>query len=612
MSGTWVPLERGLALAQEYKIEALLRPIIDFEPTSASPPLAPKHVTAVPIRTKRNGEATMATRGSKRTRAPDSSDSRASSPHGSVGDASLSSSPSRLSSGSRSASPLASTEYDSNDELQIGSMTRQSARKRKQASRHGEGDSKSRRGAEPKGPAQYGEIILDYFINDTNIIPNILINPPIDFDPNMSLDDDGHTPLHWACAMGRTRVVKLLVTAGADIFKVNKQGQTALMRSVMFGNNYDVRKFPELYEHLHKSTLNIDHSNRTVFHHIVGVVIGKGNPHAARYYMETLLTRLSTFPQELADIINFQDEEGETALTMAARCRSKRLVKLLIDHGADPKIRNRDGKSCEDYILEDERFRSSPTSRTVPLPSHASSSNALGTSIGSLSRVYHSDIARHAGAKTVAEMTALLEQLAASYDKELSEKERDLTQARFVLGSVQTEIAETQKALQSVKEKAGEFDETKARLEELENTMIAKLDESYRKAYQRWSHEEAMNKPPAVQAPPKHEDDPMDGTDALDASDLDQIEEYYRAKDTQTPEQIRAECEALREELAVHQNQRRGIFEQYVKEQSDAGTGGRMQDYRRLIAAGLGGVPTSGVDEVVGMLLEVRRGSITK
>ena len=76
--------------------------------------------------------------------------------------------------------------------------------------------------------------------------------------------------------MGRIRVVKLLLTAGADIFRVNKAGQTPLMRSVMFANNYDVRKFPELYELLHRSTLNIDNSNRTVFHHIVDVAMSKG------------------------------------------------------------------------------------------------------------------------------------------------------------------------------------------------------------------------------------------------------------------------------------------------------------------------------------------------
>lgn len=486
----------------------------------------------------------------------------------------------------------------------MGSVTRQSARKRKLAAT--EPESKIRRpervGSPVNDPTRYGDIILDYFISDTNTIPSILVNPPIDFDPNMALDDDGHTPLHWACAMGRTRVVKLLLTAGADIYKINKQGQTALMRSVMFGNNYDVRKFPELYELLHRSTLNIDNSNRTVFHHIIGVAMGKGNPHAARYYMETLLGRLSDFPQELADIINFQDEEGETALTMAARCRSKRLVKLLIDHGADPKIKNRDGKTCEDYILEDERFRSSPNSRAIQLRTMPATSSLP------VPRTYHSDIARKAGGKAVADATTLLEGLAEAYDKELMDQERDLTQARYVLGSLQAEIAENHKALQAQRETSVLYDEAKAELESLENEMLAKLEASYRVAWQEWMQDDTPIRPTSSNGNMKSTDDPMDGTHALDASDLDQIEEYYRAPDhQQNTDEIGTECEALRQEIVEQQRRRQEMFKQYIKDQSEAGTGGRMQDYRRLIAAGMGGtIQPSKVDEIVDALLEVR------
>src|ERR1700729_3490171 len=101
--------------------------------------------------------------------------------------------------------------------------------------------------------------------------------------------------------------------------------------SVMFANNYDVCKFPELYELLHWSTLNIDRHNRTVFHHVVAM--SKGKTHTSRYYMETVLSPLEEYPKEFADGINFQDDDGETALTMASRCRSKRLAKILIDHG---------------------------------------------------------------------------------------------------------------------------------------------------------------------------------------------------------------------------------------------------------------------------------------
>jgi hypothetical protein len=87
--------------------------------------------------------------------------------------------------------------------------------------------------------------------------------------------------------MRRIRIVNFPSPASADVFKVNKSGQTALMRSVMFANNYDVRKFPELYELLHRSMLNIDKYNRTVFHHIVDVAMSKGKTHARWYKVST-------------------------------------------------------------------------------------------------------------------------------------------------------------------------------------------------------------------------------------------------------------------------------------------------------------------------------------
>lgn len=48
------------------------------------------------------------------------------------------------------------------------------------------------------------------------------------------------------------------------------------------------------------------------------------------------------------------------------------------------------------------------------------------------------------------------------------------------------------------------------------------------------------------------------------------------------------------------------MFDELVAFQAEAGTGGRMSEYRRLIGAGCGGVPPSEVDQVLGMLLEVR------
>ncbi|KAF8631274.1 hypothetical protein AX15_002600 [Amanita polypyramis BW_CC] len=643
--GTWIPLERGLGLAKQYNCEHLLRPIIEFQPAAKSPPLAPKHLVSSSVsRPTRRGHGVepassgsiIHTRSSRRQTqetGEQESDHDTLSVHGTE-DGSMTPSPSEASSSSRTPSPIHSPSA-SYSGLEDGFQQHAGGRRRQRRSmderledisdedRNGSLDSRS-----------YGDQILEYFISDTNQIPPLLISPPTNFDPNMPIDDDGHTPLHWACAMGRIRVVKLLLTAGADTYRVNKSGQTALMRSVMFANNYDVRKFPELYELLHRSTLNVDTLNRTVFHHVVDVAMSKGKTHAARYYMETILNRLSDYPKELADVINFQDEDGETALTLAARCRSKRLVKLLIDHGGDPKIMNNDGKSAEDYILEDERFRSSP----VP-PSRITSMafrNALAaypilsahmnysstTANGDRQPLHISTAAQRASTRCVNDMATLLDSLASSFDQELKDKERDMNQAHALLSNIQAEILESQRSVNHLKNQAEGLAQTTQDLEQLEQELLTKMGRRYRLGWEKWVKDEELREKPfgygGKVAPPfelsKQEESKielgLEGDNSRekrtpsgmeeDGSDL----EALYANIPTDPEELKRACEELREEISQHRKRRKMLFEELVTFQAEAGTNGRMGKYRRLIAAGCGGISPSEIDHVLGMLLE--------
>ncbi|KAJ7937387.1 hypothetical protein B0H13DRAFT_2246599 [Mycena leptocephala] len=567
--GTWIPLERGLALAKQYNCELLLRPIIEFQPAAKSPPLAPKHLVAStagrpPRKPAANdsllGSPMVSTRSSRR-QVPDvvddESDHETMSARGSE-DGSMTPSPSEASSSSRTPSPIRSP----------------IPRTRPMDASNGAND-----------PRAYADQLLEFFISDSNQVPPFLINRTPEFDPNMAIDDDGHTPLHWACAMGRIRVVKLLLTAGADIFKVNNAGQTCLMRSVMFANNYDVRKFPELYELLHRSTLNIDNYNRTLFHHIVDVAMSKGKTHAARYYMEIVLSRLSDYPKELADVINFQDEDGETALTMAARCRSKRLVKLLIDNGADPKIVNNDGKSTEDYILEDERFRSSPRAST----------------------------------RCVNDMTSMLDSLAASFDQELRDKERDTAQAHALLGNIQAEILESQRTVGHLRGQAEGLAQAKQHLKDREEALYTKMGRRYRLGWEKWVKDEEIREKEIrdagngeLVAPTTYRmEEDMDVDDEAtrmkrklaQTEDISDLITLYSDIPTD-PEALRQACNALRQDVEQFRKRRKGTFDELVSFQAEAGTSGRMGEYRRLIGAGCGGVPPSEVDHVLGMLLE--------
>ncbi|KAF8924344.1 hypothetical protein BGZ58_001896 [Dissophora ornata] len=216
--------------------------------------------------------------------------------------------------------------------------------------------------------SHYADILLNYFVSDSSSPPSILINPPPDLDFDLIIDEEGHTPLHWAVAMARTKIVKLLVQHGADIYRVNNQGQTALMRSVLFTNNFDMKTFPSLLEILQKTIFTIDKNDQTVFHHVAVTAGMRGKVHASRYYMECLLDKLAQHPQELSSIINVQDAVGDTALIIAARIANKKVVRLLLDAGADPKIRNKSGRNADEFLQDPDFYAGGSSSSSLPPP----------------------------------------------------------------------------------------------------------------------------------------------------------------------------------------------------------------------------------------------------
>ncbi|WFD48510.1 Transcription factor mbp1 (MBF subunit p120) [Malassezia furfur] len=574
--GTWIPMDIAIALAEHYHIRELLEPIIAFVPSERSPPPAPKHAIASSGRLKKTPSEVL-----------DPARLRASSEEGSSevlghddlnrSEGSISPSPSDMSSASRTPSPIApehaayAPRYaDARGRPPVYTPgTHMAPYAYRDAYAVQQQRTPTYEDAEPQ--VRYAEIILDYFISETTTIPPLLVNPPLDFDPNMSIDEDEHTALHWACAMGRIRVVKLLLSAGADVFRVNSNGQTALMRAAMFSNNYDLRKFPELFELLHRSILNIDRNDRTVFHHVVDLALSRGKPHASRYYLETMIHRLAEYGDQLADILNFQDDEGETALTMAARARSKRLVKLLLEHGADPKIRNREGRNAEDYIVEDERFRASPSRPHAPEPAPGAHTSEAG---------------QRAAGKALGLVSTLLHDLADSYDTELAVLDKKLTHAQSLLVQIQTEIAESNRTEAALRARGHDADETAAQLARLEDELrAARRAKADRDAAAAWADAErqiAAARAEAHLAP-----------DALGATPL--RAPWLDAPDAPLRDALARACDDAR--AALHR--RDALERQCVDALRDQGTGPTMTTYRRLIAAGCGGIPTEDVDAVV-------------
>ncbi|KDN33829.1 hypothetical protein RSAG8_13085, partial [Rhizoctonia solani AG-8 WAC10335] len=278
---------------------------------------------------------------------------------------------------------------------------------------------------------------------------------------------------------------------------------------------------------------------------------------------------------------------------MAARCRSKRLVKILLDHGADPKIANRDGKTTEDYIFEDERFRLSPTiAPAAPQPA-----------LELVPQLHYSKTAQRTTTKATAEAATLMASLAAAFDAELVSKERDLAQAHALLTNIQGEILESQRAVNVLKTQGQGLEEAERELKALEEELRVKMGTRYRLGWEKWLRdEEARDK--AWKAEQAHSSsqpsNPSSEHAPLPTLTIDLTELYSPPKGTSIAEA----SDALRAEIGKLRTRRHELFDEFVQQQADSGTSGRMAEYRRLISAAAGGVPMQEVDSVVPMLLE--------
>ncbi|KAF7722966.1 hypothetical protein EC973_002477 [Apophysomyces ossiformis] len=316
--GTWIPYDRALALAKQYNVDGLLKPIFDFVKGGESPPLAPKHNAASSARAPKVREP----RGRKRAKPQDEPEEV--------------SHLSDTSNATPSPKFRAITEPKKLEEYVLPALYHKGVRRR--AHDEQEGDEED-----------YAQTLLDHFVSGDEGIPDLLLHPPRNLDINLIIDDEGHTSLHWASAMGRLKIVKLLIQKNADIYRVNYKGQTALMRSVLFTNNFDDKTFPELLHMLQKTMFNIDKKDQTVFHHVAFTASSKAKVQASRYYMECLIEKLR-HRSELISILNVQDVYGDTALTISARIGNKKMVNLLVDAGASTEVANEEGMTSQDYL----------------------------------------------------------------------------------------------------------------------------------------------------------------------------------------------------------------------------------------------------------------------
>ncbi|TGZ81578.1 apses-domain-containing protein [Ascodesmis nigricans] len=648
--GTWVPLDRARQIAQQYNVEDILMPIFNFRPSTESPPLAPKHITAASSKPRPAPRAPKAPRApaAKRVAKPappppppvalpppqldeDSFD------EGHDGDDMSEIDP--LDDPSvhslMSSSPTGASDFE---------MPEHRSLKRKR----GHMQHSSLASYEVMSPPHhrsisYSDELLDYFMNKDLDVPDFLLRTPPDFDVNEVIDTEGHTAIHWAAAMGDLKVIDLLVKSDANICARNKRGETPLMRAVLFTNNYDRRSFPRLVETLRATIFFDDKFGSTVFHHIAATTSSRNKLLAARYYNEVLLQKLSELHSmdEIAQFLDLKDFNGDTALTISARNVAKKCVRTLLGYNASPDIPNNVGETADRLIIATEEQRkhailsgdfshplrdgsSSPYqprhhdphnpnphhSNTTPSSTNPATQAAISYAASShLPQPHTSEAAISATKKVIPLMAEMLEGLATAYDKELADKDEDHHQAQRLLDSSTEEIDQCRQAAKDTIAPFGSEMEMESQMEKLRNEaelLARELQETLERAQRyeicmlvREAEREVLGQQPTsnvIQDPlfPTPNLTPPASTNMADP----EMTLAQKAEDDELLQKLQYAWE-----IAERQRKRKELIETIVEACKKSGSGGKMADYRRLIALSCGLM----ADDVEKLLPEILR-----
>lgn len=287
------------------------------------------------------------------------------------------------------------------------------------------------------------------------------------------IDDHGHTALHWASALCRLSLVKMLVAnppseGGANVQAGNYAGETALHRSVLVTNSYDLSLFPDLLELLAPSLHTRDFKSRTVLHHIALVAAMRGRATPARYYLATVLEYIAKHEGgRFSPIVDAQDEDGETALGIAARQGNNSMVKMLLEVGARKDLANCFGLKPSDWGIDSGTPSSSNKSGGEGADNQLTPQTKEGLResrsdvVTALMRPPQAPVQK--SQDVLDQMRAILDELAGTSSRELTEKITALETAQSHLRSASRELTRRRGMITNAQSRVAELEESKIR-----------------------------------------------------------------------------------------------------------------------------------------------------
>ncbi|KAI9328025.1 hypothetical protein DFJ73DRAFT_129880 [Zopfochytrium polystomum] len=491
--GTWIPFHRGVELARIYGVEKLIKPLFDFE----LPP--PGRVDTTPTKEQLalvNKEAKRAAAASEHAKRKEIAFGNA-GPQ--AGEPARNKRPKRgmdtkLPGRGESAMSDTSSVINDDEEESPPWSPKHSTKKRIRLAE--DSYSNGLIPSTPQRPQSFGMLpvqqqragLMSMFLNDDpNYVPDFLKTDTGSGDPgfdvDMIIDEMGHTSIHWAVALARLKVLRILIAKGANIRKTNYSGESALIRSVLIPNNYDCHTFKIVLSFLSDIISLPDNKNRTVLHHIALTAGIKGRVQSARYYLECLFDHMAGIGSDFASLIDIKDRNGDTALNVAARIGNRSIVEMLLDAGANPEIENMAGLKPPDFGMEDvwQNYASVVASNQLSQSGELS----LGRSAGS-SRVVFPNIRTPSdgtaatdgvsaitkrGRELAETMQRMVAEMNGTYTLELQTKQDQLIDTQLQLREITRELAEVRKQNQALRLKNSRLPDLTIKIRNLERAM---------------------------------------------------------------------------------------------------------------------------------------------
>ena len=445
----------------------------------------------------------------------------------------------------------------------------------------------------------YSDELLDYFMLSQASEPASRPEPPPNFNPDWTIDSEGHTALHWAAAMGDLDVMKQLRTFGANIDARNLRGETPLMRATLFTNCMDKNSMPRVVQELISTIASTDQFGSTAIHHAANLTCSRTKHHCARYYLDVILNKMTeTMPaDEIRAVLDKQDTNGATACHIAADNKARKCLRALMGRGASTDIPDIRGIRVESLIAElneqrrvkEGNMSSSPfgpdssrrnMSLSYPEPLDRTPRTDLNSVLVQARReAHHSEAAQTVANKITPAIVNKFQDLARSFDEELKEREGSEREARRILSQSQMELAGVQREIQQLNE--GNEDEAPAR----QRNELNQLQHAQQRCISLVEQQQAILLSSLVSQ--KESEMPVNGVNG----DL--------PNDDGTDEMV-----SLLEELRQEQEKRRHLVQEYVTALADRGTGEMAERYRMLTAKCVG-MKEEEVDLQIDALLEV-------